>query len=375
MGKESQEELDVLQDQGGQNYIEVTCGDATGELFLEKLRRMPNGKALEKCILCNNLLYTPQEFENLGGKKAKAWKKSIKHKGKPLQKLFTSRALQEQEGSMIEQTHQQQGGTSLDLPRQNLIDIDGIFDELESKLSKTIEEVVRSTMSALKSSIENEIKRLTQKVDNLTARVVKLENAQHSLTERSSEQLVVTQSLSPELASQAIQTQIKQIEDSVSNHQRLWEKKERESRKNNMVVIGLEENVDTEENENTLDLINEFLESKLKITSIKAVQARRLGRRKQLESKLRPILTIFLSLNDKRTVIAKRTSLAGTKVFLKDDLTKEQLQVERQLQETRKKLLQHPDFRGKKITVYRNKIWVNHSPITSDMIRTAGISQ
>ena len=62
-----------------------------------------------------------------------------------------------------------------------------------------------------------------------------------------------------------------------------------------MVVIGLEENVDTEESENTLDLINEFLESKLKITSIKAVQARRLGRRKQLESKPRPILTIFQS--------------------------------------------------------------------------------
>ena len=56
VGKESQEELDVLQDQGGQNYIEVTCGDATGGLFLEKLRRMPNRKALEKCILSNNLL-------------------------------------------------------------------------------------------------------------------------------------------------------------------------------------------------------------------------------------------------------------------------------------------------------------------------------
>ena len=43
--------------------------------------------------------------------------------------------------------------------------------------------------------------------------------------------------------------------------------------KNNMVVIGLEEKVDTEESENTLDLINEFLESKLEVTSIKAVQA------------------------------------------------------------------------------------------------------
>ena len=112
---------------------------------------------------------------------------------------------------MIEHAHQQQGGTSLDLPRQNLIDIDGIFDELESKLSKTIEEVVRSTMSSLKSSIENEIKHLTQKVDNLTVRVVQLENAQHSLTGRSSEQLARTQSLSPELASQTIHTKIKHI--------------------------------------------------------------------------------------------------------------------------------------------------------------------
>ena len=74
---------------------------AAGGLYLEILSRMPNRKVLEKCILCNNLLYTPQELENLGGKKAKAWKKSIKHKGKPLQKFFTSRTLQEHKGIVI----------------------------------------------------------------------------------------------------------------------------------------------------------------------------------------------------------------------------------------------------------------------------------
>ena len=190
---------------------------------------MPNGKAIEKYILCNNLLYTPQELKIWEVKKpSHGEKKSIKHKGKPLQKFFTSRALQEQEGSMIEQAHQQQGGTALDLPRQNLIDMDGIFDELESKLSNTIEEVVRSTMSALKSSIENEIKHLTQKVDNLTFKVVELENAQHTLTERCSEQLARSQSLSQELASQAIQTQIKHIEDCEQSSTALGEKRKRE---------------------------------------------------------------------------------------------------------------------------------------------------
>jgi len=88
-----------------------------------------------------------------------------------------------------------------------------------------------------------------------------------------------------EQTTQAIQTEIKQLENSVSNHQRLLEKKEGESRENNMVVFRIEEKLDSEERENTLDLINEFLESKLKTTSIKAVQARRLGRRTQAPSK------------------------------------------------------------------------------------------
>ena len=146
-----------------------------------------------------------------------------------------------------------------------------------------------------------------------------------------------------------------------------------------MVVIGIEESLDSEESETTLNVINEFLESKMKITSVKAVQARRLGRRNPHQSqatpKSRPILAIFQNVNEKRAVIAKRAALAGTRVFLKDDLTKEQLQAERQLLNTRKKLLQHPNFQGKKITVYRNKLWVNRAPISEDMLRTAGISQ
>ena len=87
-----QAELEVKLDKAGQSYIEDNCGDISGGLYLEKLKRMPNSRVLEKCILSNSSLYTPQELESMGGKKAnKAWKKSIKHKGIPLQKLLASK--------------------------------------------------------------------------------------------------------------------------------------------------------------------------------------------------------------------------------------------------------------------------------------------
>ena len=61
-------------------------------------------------------------------------------------------------------------------------------------------------------------------------------------------------------------------------------------------------------------------------------------------------------------------------MFINNDLTREQMQAEKQLRETKKKILQHPDYKGKKITIYRNRICVDHSPITEDMLRSAGVS-
>ena len=80
LGDKSQMELEVMQDKTGQSYIEVTCGDVSDGLYLEKLKQVPHGKALEKCILCNNGLYTPKEFESMG-----VWeeRKQAKHGGKP----------------------------------------------------------------------------------------------------------------------------------------------------------------------------------------------------------------------------------------------------------------------------------------------------
>ena len=94
---------------------------------------------------------------------------------------------------------------------------------------------------------------LTKKVENLTTRVIELETSGHPTTEKSPEQQMENQPSiqqttqaknqpSIQQTTQAIQTQIKQLENSVSNHQWLLEKKERESREKTWLYSGLRRN-------------------------------------------------------------------------------------------------------------------------------------
>ena len=118
------------------------------------------------------------------------------------------------------------------------VNLDEIFEELECKLSKTIEDVVKSAMSTLKSSLEFEIKQLVDKVENLSSRVLELEKTLPLTKERASVSLAGPQNCtSNSLEIDSIQSQIRQLAVSVSN-QRLREQKERESKANNMVVLG-----------------------------------------------------------------------------------------------------------------------------------------
>ena len=169
-----------------------------------------------------------------------------------------------------------------------------------------------------------------------------------------------------------MQSQINQITEVMNTQQRVLELKEREKRANNLVVVGLDED---EENEDTPTLLSEFLCTKMELTSVNITQARRLGKKARENNKPRPILMTLGSHLDKTTVTANRAKLSGTRVYINNDLTKEQRQTERKLRETKKKLTQHPDFRGKKVSIFRNKLWVDRSLVTEETLRSAGISQ
>ena len=61
-------------------YTSVTCGKISGQLYLDRLARKPTGK----CVLVGGQWYSPPEVESLGGKKARKWRQSLLHNGKPL---------------------------------------------------------------------------------------------------------------------------------------------------------------------------------------------------------------------------------------------------------------------------------------------------
>ena len=71
----------LLQDSLG-SHISVTCCSVSGSLYLSKLDE--SKKPQPKCILANDNWYSPPEFESLAGKKARKWKQSLHHLGKPL---------------------------------------------------------------------------------------------------------------------------------------------------------------------------------------------------------------------------------------------------------------------------------------------------
>ena len=62
--------------------IAITCGSISGHLFLSKLNE--SKKAHGKCVLVGGKWYTPPEVESLASKKAKKWRQSLLHLGRPL---------------------------------------------------------------------------------------------------------------------------------------------------------------------------------------------------------------------------------------------------------------------------------------------------
>ena len=70
--------------------IPVSCGSASGELYLEELKGRSHWGSV-KCIVYNLSWVTPTEFESHGGKsKSRNWKRSIYHNGVQLGVLRTA---------------------------------------------------------------------------------------------------------------------------------------------------------------------------------------------------------------------------------------------------------------------------------------------
>ena len=64
------------------DHIVVSCGSVTGQLYLSKLSQ--SKKVQAKCVVVNGEWFTPSGVEALAGSKARKWRQSFLHLGKPL---------------------------------------------------------------------------------------------------------------------------------------------------------------------------------------------------------------------------------------------------------------------------------------------------
>ena len=60
-------------------YFAITCGNISGQFYHAKFSH-----AKCKCVLVNKKWYSPSEVEALAGRKARKWRQSLMHLGKPL---------------------------------------------------------------------------------------------------------------------------------------------------------------------------------------------------------------------------------------------------------------------------------------------------
>ena len=141
---------------------------------------------------------------------------------------------------------------------------------------------------------------------------------------------------------------------------------ERSNRSNNIVIVGLE--ISTEGSD-LREGVSTFLKEKLGVADAQMSYIKHLGR--NINSKNRPIQVSFDSLSSKIKVMRNRAKLAGSKVYLNNDLTRAQQDEERKLRNLRKQLIDSSEFGAKKITISNGRLFVDRQPLSEAEVQDA----
>ena len=410
--------------------LQVKCGSKAAEFFPAQCKK--SGRSITKCVRHKGQWMSPTEFETLSGMQGKKWKQNIKFEGKPIGEWLAehenvpssfsvnitptpkqpqnvddngkSHEQQRDSPSHNElcnvengppQTNNQKSTVSPLLTTESVpcscssalstivsptaaLDLQGLFAKLENQLSASLKTLISETIQGLWESIESEIRALNERIGQHSHRITELESVTSPHESHSSE--LSTDMVSREQSyavvvstppTKGIETQVAHLTETISKQQKIIEMNEREKREKNMIIIGLSEG----QHENTEGVVKDLFESKLGVVNAGVASCKRLGKRDLSRPRPRPILVVFDTIDTKRRIMQYRSKLAGTSIFLNNDLTKEQMLKEKNLRKTKKELMNHPSFQGKKITIFKGKLWADKQPLTEDEIQTASLSQ
>ena len=118
-----------------------------------------------------------------------------------------------------------------------------------------------------------------------------------------------------------IEERLDKIENQTKNNAIKANENEQYSRRNNLRIFGLHQ---SDQNEDSISIVNAFITDKLKITNIKKEEiaaAHRLGQYRQNTPP--PMIVRFHTRDSRMTVLKSRKSLKGTPYVVTEDLTKQ----------------------------------------------------
>ena len=240
-------------------YIDVSSGHLVGRLYLEKFE-LSTKRNVAKCLLSEDKLLTLGEFETKSGKKAKNWRKSVKHGGVPLNNFITDTSPCKPPTTRLYTQASNQGVSPNHSSTPNLWppELTNAFSKLEERLTASVEDAIQNAMGPMHRLIKDEVSTLTLQLIELQQRVDKLE-AQQMWEQSTDQQPVGHEDLDPKIG--ILETQVKQLATAFSVHNRKVEAEERKASKTSVIIVELEEG----DNENAVEAVKKLFATRLDI--------------------------------------------------------------------------------------------------------------
>ncbi len=117
---------------------------------------------------------------------------------------------------------------------------------------------------------------------------------------------------------------ISSLEDAISSQQKAIEVQQRAFRRNNFIIVGVEE-----DNDDDRETVSTLFKEKLALQDISLSRVRRIGHASQQRPRI--LLVSAKSYEDKEKVMKSKHHLKGTRIFINDDLTPQQRTERREL--------------------------------------------
>ena len=409
--------------------LQVKCGNKHAAFYVAKCKR--SGKTVGKCIKYQGRWMSPSEFESMAGVPAKKWKQSIKYGDKPLgvwltQNLpldsFSGASQLDSQLSTVDHdntvgdqhlisdcpttinihpetdsraactqsrqtncTHNEVIGlpqhapqTASQRPAVDILEsppecgnavLASFIETLQQNIMAAVESILQKALDSLRDSLQGQFDALTARISILEAKMAEY-NSNTSASPTDGDQPPSQSQYVPSNCNLTdIEQKLELISNSLHAQQQVLEFKEREQRALNIVISGIKE---PEAREDVASTVRELLRTKLDLEDVDITVAKHLGRKvSNRPGNSRLILVKFPSLETKARVMKCHSKLAGTRVFINNDLTKDQKAKEKHLRDLKRKLQSLPNYKEKRITIWRGKICIDGNPAPSSVLNEA----